>query len=146
MLRNYIDITEIIGYDKKRWFIFTLRKYRYLNRPLYKSDLIDWKIISLLNKCGRMPKTDIGLKMVNHSARTFSNRNNMWPGRDLLLSHHHQPGSGCFERLTRRGSSRIAGVDVEGGWAGRRLTQFSFLSGTTGESGISVSFWARNIE
>ncbi len=112
-----------------------------------KLDHIDWKIITLLNEDGRMPSAEIARRLDNVSARTVTNR---------------------IEALTRKGIINIRAIvnpetfgysvladvfiEVEPGRVrevAERVAEFSqvsYVACATGDTDISISVRARNIE
>jgi Lrp/AsnC family transcriptional regulator for asnA, asnC and gidA len=112
-----------------------------------KLDRIDWEIIALLNEDGRMPSAEIARRLGDVSARTVTNR---------------------IEALTRKGIINIRAVvnpkmvgygvladvfievepgrvrEVAEGVAG--FSQVSYVACATGDTDISISVRARNIE
>ena len=112
-----------------------------------KPDNTDWKIITLLNEDGRMPSAEIARRLGNVSARTVTNR---------------------IEALTRKGIINIRAIvnpkmvgygvladvfiEVEPGRVREvaegvaEFSQVSYVACATGDTDISISVRARNIE
>ena len=112
-----------------------------------KPDNTDWKIITLLNEDGRMPSAEIARRLGNVSARTVTNR---------------------IEALTREGIINIRAIvnpdmvgygvladvfiEVEPGRVREvaegvaEFSQVSYVACATGDTDISISVRARNIE
>ena len=112
-----------------------------------KLDRIDWEIIALLNKDGRMPSAEIARRLGNVSARTITNR---------------------IDALTRKGTINIRAIvnpekfgysvladvfiEVEPGRVrevAERVAEFSqvsYVACATGDTDISISVRARSIE
>jgi len=112
-----------------------------------KLDRIDWEIIALLNEDGRMPSAEIARRLGDVSARTITNR---------------------IEALTKKGVINIRAIvnpemfgysvladvfiEVEPGRVrevAERVAEFSqvsYVACATGDTDISISVRARNIE
>jgi Lrp/AsnC family transcriptional regulator for asnA, asnC and gidA len=126
-----------------------LRSIRFENEVglMAKLDRIDWEIIALLNEDGRMPSAEIARRLGGVSARTITNR---------------------IEALTRKGIINIRAVvnpksvgygvladvfiEVEPGRVREvaegvaEFPQVSYVACATGDTDISISVRARNIE
>lgn len=114
---------------------------------MYKPDNTDWKIVTLLNKDGRMSNTEIARNIGNVSARTVSNR------IDTLIKHGiinvravvnpEAVGYGVMADVyieVEPGRVREVAKEVA------EFPQVSYVAGATGDSDVSISLRARSIE
>lgn len=114
---------------------------------MYKPDLIDWKIITLLNENGRMTSTEIARKIGDVSSRTVSNR------IETLIKHNIINIRAIVNPETV-GYSVLADVyiEVEPGRVREvakivaELPQVSYVAAATGENDVSISLRVRTIE
>jgi Lrp/AsnC family transcriptional regulator for asnA, asnC and gidA len=114
---------------------------------MYKPDSIDWKIIHLLNKDGRMPSAEIARRLGSVSARTVTNRINTLIEKGIIniraIINPETVGYGVMADVF---------VDVEPGRVrevaeqAAKLPQISYVACATGESDVSISLRVRSIE
>ncbi|MGD2157994.1 MAG: Lrp/AsnC family transcriptional regulator [Anaerolineales bacterium] len=114
---------------------------------MYKPDSIDWKIIRLLNKDGRMPSAEIARRLGSVSARTVTNRINTLTEKGIIniraIINPETVGYGVMADVF---------VEVEPGKVrevaeqAAKLPQISYVACATGESDVSISLRVRSIE
>ncbi len=114
---------------------------------MFKPDSIDWQIITLLNKDGRMPSAEIARRLGNVSARTVTNRIN------ALIEHGIINVRAIVNPATvGYGVMADVFVEVEPGRVrevANRAAQFpecTYVACATGESDVSISLRLRSIE
>lgn len=114
---------------------------------MYKPDKFDWKIITLLNKNGRMPSAEIARKLGNVSARTVTNRISALTKNGIIdiraVVNPEKVGYGVMADVF---------LEVEPGRVrevARQAAEFpqsSYVACATGESDVSISLRVRSIE
>ena len=114
---------------------------------MYKPDCIDWKIIALLNKDGRIPSAEIARQLGSVSARTVTNRINNLTEQGIIniraIINPESIGYGVMADVF---------VEVEPGRVREvaeqtaRVPQVSYVACATGESDVSLSLRVRSIE
>jgi len=112
-----------------------------------KLDRTDWKIITLLNKDGRMPSAEIARRLGNVSARTVTNRIEALTGKGIIniraIVNPEMVGYGVLADVfieVEPGRVREVAEGVA------RFPQVSYVACATGDSDVSISVRARNIE
>lgn len=114
---------------------------------MYQPDQIDWKIIKLLNKDGRMSSAEIARRLGNITARTINNRINVLIEQDIINIH-------SIINPEAIGYCVLADVFIETE-AGRlldvaeqvsKLPQVSYLACATGDTDVIVSLRARELK
>lgn len=114
---------------------------------MYKPDDLDWKIITLLNKDGRMPSAKIARKLGNISARTITNRINALTENGIIniraIVNPDAVGYGVMADVfveVEPGRVRdVAGQAAE-------YPESSYVACATGDSDVSISLRVRSIE
>lgn len=114
---------------------------------MYKPDKFDWKIITLLNKDGRIPSAEIARKIGDVSARTVTNRINNLTEQGIIdiraIVNPEKVGYGVMADVF---------IEVEPGRVrevAQRAAEFpqsSYVACATGESDVSISLRVRSIE
>jgi Lrp/AsnC family transcriptional regulator for asnA, asnC and gidA len=112
-----------------------------------KPDNTDWKIITLLNEDGRMPSAEIARRLGNVSARTVTNRIEALTGKGIIniraIVNPETVGYGVLADVfieVEPGRLREVAEGVA------ELPQVSYVACATGDSDVSISVRARNIE
>ncbi len=112
-----------------------------------KLDHIDWEIIALLNKDGRMPSVEIGRRMGNVSARTITNRIDALIAKGSIniraVVNPEMVGYGVMAEVVIEAEPgqlfQVAEKTAE-------FPQVSYVACATGETDVIISLCARNIE
>lgn len=114
---------------------------------MYKPDCIDWKIIKLLNKDGRMPSAEIARRLGSVSARTVTNRINNLTEQGIMniraIVNPEMVGYGVMADVfveVEPGRVREVAKQAAG------YPQISYVACATGESDVSISLRVRSIE
>ena len=112
-----------------------------------KPDNTDWKIITLLNEDGRMPSAEIARRLGNVSARTVTNRIEALTRKGIIniraIVNPEMVGYGVLADVffeVEPGRLREVAEGVA------KLPQVSYVACATGDSDVSISVRARNIE
>jgi len=113
---------------------------------MYKTDPIDWQIITLLNKDGRMSSAEIARRLNNVSARTVTNRIEALTEHGIIkicaLVNPEMVGYGVMADVF---------VEVEPGRVRKvaeqaaELPQVSYVACATGDTDLSLSLRVRSI-
>ncbi|UCG11808.1 MAG: Lrp/AsnC family transcriptional regulator [Deltaproteobacteria bacterium] len=114
---------------------------------MYKPDSLDWRIIALLNKDGRMPSAEIARRLSSVSARTVTNRINALIEHGIInvraIVNPETVGYGVLADVF---------VEVEPGQVrevarhAARFPESSYVACATGETDVSISLRLRSIE
>lgn len=112
-----------------------------------KLDRIDWEIIALLNEDGRMPSAEIARRLGDVSARTITNRIEALTRKDIIniraVVNPEKVGYGVladvFIEVEPGRVREVAEIVAE-------FSQVSYVACATGDTDISISVRARNIE
>jgi Lrp/AsnC family transcriptional regulator for asnA, asnC and gidA len=112
-----------------------------------KLDQIDWEIIALLNEDGRMPSAEIARQLGKVSARTVTNRIEALTRKGIIniraIVNPEMVGYGVLaDVVIEVEPGRVR--EVAEGVAG--FQQVSYVACATGDSDVSISVRARNIE
>jgi Lrp/AsnC family transcriptional regulator for asnA, asnC and gidA len=114
---------------------------------MHKPDVIDWKIIQLLNEDGRMPSAEIARRLGNISARTVTNRINTLTEQGIINIR-----AVVTPEMVGYGVMADVFVEVEPGRVrevaeqAAKFPQISYVACATGESDVSISLRVRSIE
>jgi len=112
-----------------------------------KLDRIDWEIMALFNEDGRMPSAEIARRLDDVSARTINNRIETLTNKGVIniraVVNPHMVGYGVLADVfieVEPGRVREVAEGVA------RFSQVSYVACATGDTDISISVRARNIE
>ena len=112
-----------------------------------KLDRTDWQIIALLNEDGRMPSAEIARRLGKVSARTVTNRIEALTRKGIIdiraIVNPEMVGYGVLADVfieVEPGQVREVAEGVAG------FPQVSYVACATGDSDVSISVRARNIE
>jgi Lrp/AsnC family transcriptional regulator for asnA, asnC and gidA len=112
-----------------------------------KPDRTDWKIITLLNEDGRMPSAEIARRLGNVSARTVTNRIEALTKKGIIniraIVNPEMVGYGVLADVfieVEPGRVREVAEGVA------EFPQISYVACATGDTDISISVRAHNIE
>lgn len=114
---------------------------------MYQPDKIDWKIIALLNKDGRMSSAEIARRLGDVTARTINNRISVLVEQDIINIHSIiNPEAVGYGVLADVFIETEAGRLLEVAEQVSKLPQVSYLACATGDTDVIMSLRARNIE
>ena len=112
-----------------------------------KLNRTDWKIIALLNEDGRMPSAEIARRLGKVSARTVTNRIEALTGKGIIniraIVNPEKVGYGVLADVfieVEPGQVREVAEGVA------EFPQVSYVACATGDTDVSISVRARNIE
>jgi Lrp/AsnC family transcriptional regulator for asnA, asnC and gidA len=112
-----------------------------------KLDRTDWEIIALLNEDGRMPSAEIARRLGKVSARTVTNRIEALTGKGIIdiraIVNPEMVGYGVLADVFIEVEPAQVREVAEGV---ARFSQVSYVACATGDSDVSISVRARNIE
>ncbi len=112
-----------------------------------KLDRTDWEIIALLNEDGRMPSAEIARRLGKVSARTVTNRIEALTGKGIIdiraIVNPEMVGYGVLADVFIEVEPAQVREVAEGV---ARFSQVSYVACATGDSDVSISVTARNIE
>jgi Lrp/AsnC family transcriptional regulator for asnA, asnC and gidA len=116
-------------------------------KPVDKLDRLDWEIITLLNEDGRMRSAEIARQLGNVSARTVTNRIEALSRQGIIniraIVNPEMVGYGVLADVfieVEPGQVREVAEGVA------EFPQVSYVACATGDSDVSISVRARNIE
>jgi Lrp/AsnC family transcriptional regulator for asnA, asnC and gidA len=114
---------------------------------MYKPDYIDWKIIALLNKDGRMPSAEIARRLGSVSARTVTNRINTLTEQGIInIRAVVSPETVGYAVMADVFIEVEPGRVREVAEQAAKFPQISYVACATGESDVSISLRVRSIE